>query len=362
MDQYLTKTDVALIKAISIILMLIHHFWGFPEWLLNNEMKKNCFIAGIDIEYSFAIFGKICVALFAFITGYIISKNRNKYLQCDYRFHKILTFLTKYWINYFLILFAGFCINEPMPSAKTALGCALGLWGGVEKTYVNCCFSWYVLFYLEIMLLVPVLVKIITLDFVKTVGGCALGCLFLKVIFRNIAPINEFVSYLPVVVCGYCVSQYKLFDRVSEKCDAMRHKYHISSLGERYVFLISIIIVIITKILLFPVVRHTLDFILAPIFIFLIIRIKNSVSFRVLHLESLANRIIAILASESTNIWFLHAIFFTPNRGFQFIAFWPQNGILVIIWILALLIPISIVITKIHKGVWKIGKIFSKRT
>ena len=64
--NYFPRDISGAIKGIALILMFIHHFFTFPEWI----------ICGIDYPWirTFAIqFGaptKLCVALFAFLTGY----------------------------------------------------------------------------------------------------------------------------------------------------------------------------------------------------------------------------------------------------------------------------------------------------
>ena len=42
MDQLLTKDDTKVMKAIAIILMLIHHLWGFPERIAGGKLRY-CF-------------------------------------------------------------------------------------------------------------------------------------------------------------------------------------------------------------------------------------------------------------------------------------------------------------------------------
>lgn len=31
-DCFLTRNETNFIKAVAIIMMLMHHFWGFPAW------------------------------------------------------------------------------------------------------------------------------------------------------------------------------------------------------------------------------------------------------------------------------------------------------------------------------------------
>lgn len=75
-NNFISRADTRLLKGVAIILMLVYHFFTFPEW----------YISGIGYSYS-AILEKYlygptqwCVALFAFITGYTYYYNTNKSL------------------------------------------------------------------------------------------------------------------------------------------------------------------------------------------------------------------------------------------------------------------------------------------
>ena len=63
------------------------------------------------------------------------------------------------------------------------------------------------------------------------------------------------------------------------------------------------------------------------------------------------NKIILFLAKNSMNIWFLHCIFWAPATRdvFQKYAYFPQNPILVDMWVLFMCSILSIIITPIQK-------------
>lgn len=93
-----------------------------------------------------------------------------------------------------------------------------------------------------------------------------------------------------------------------------------------------------------------LDYIYVTFFIFAIILLyKECCKYKAFNY---IEKIILLISTESLNIWFIHSIFFTPQRKLQFIAYWPGNSILIIIWTLLLILPICKVITKLQ------GKIY----
>ena len=69
---FLTKDETNFVKTIAIIFMLVHHFLGFPEWLESgiNINYLPVRVKGVPLEIAIAGQFKICVAIFAFVTGY----------------------------------------------------------------------------------------------------------------------------------------------------------------------------------------------------------------------------------------------------------------------------------------------------
>ncbi len=69
------KNESKIINGVAIILMMIHHFFGFPNWLLPNNSFEYIFpIEQTSIPQILANFGKICVSIYAFNSGFIFEK------------------------------------------------------------------------------------------------------------------------------------------------------------------------------------------------------------------------------------------------------------------------------------------------
>jgi peptidoglycan/LPS O-acetylase OafA/YrhL len=74
-DFRLSLDESLIIKGIAICLMLWHHlFYESPEYG--------------EIVFQTAKFGKLCVALFLFISGYGLTIQYNT-IQYNYKFHQI---------------------------------------------------------------------------------------------------------------------------------------------------------------------------------------------------------------------------------------------------------------------------------
>lgn len=77
-----TKDHVLIAKAIAILLMFIHHLFVFPNRIIENEYSSIGQYNGKNIEIYIGIFGKICVAMYLFLSGYGMAVlNKKKVLN-----------------------------------------------------------------------------------------------------------------------------------------------------------------------------------------------------------------------------------------------------------------------------------------
>ncbi len=96
-----TVRESNIIKGLAIILMFIHHTFGFPDRILppNHYIPL---LESINLEYYIALFGKVCVPIFLFISGYGISASKN-----HNQFKRIFSFLKIYWFYMAIFVFIG---------------------------------------------------------------------------------------------------------------------------------------------------------------------------------------------------------------------------------------------------------------
>ena len=105
-----SRKDTKFIKGIAIILMFYHHlFTSYGEYLEGVTYHYTLGIAGVPMAYFLGTFGKICVALFVFLSGYGTyislknSENMSKTLG-----QKILRLYKVHWRV--LIVFIPICL------------------------------------------------------------------------------------------------------------------------------------------------------------------------------------------------------------------------------------------------------------
>ncbi len=71
MVYHLTKERTQLVKGIAVLMMLVHHLWGFPARVPDLTLA--------DWQIQIGEAGKMCVAIFLFLSGYGLTIiNRNK--------------------------------------------------------------------------------------------------------------------------------------------------------------------------------------------------------------------------------------------------------------------------------------------
>lgn len=104
-DSFLSKEDSTLLKGASILLMLAHHLWAFPE-RLPSPVRGMLFFLGDGYFARAADFGKICVALFSFLGGYgyYIKYNKKKVSTIS----DIKKLYCKFWEVFFIFIPIGF--------------------------------------------------------------------------------------------------------------------------------------------------------------------------------------------------------------------------------------------------------------
>ena len=62
-EIFLDKKSSNIIKGTAIILMIIHHFWGFNHWVIESNNYSYILKDHPGMEYIIGGFGKICVAI-----------------------------------------------------------------------------------------------------------------------------------------------------------------------------------------------------------------------------------------------------------------------------------------------------------
>lgn len=345
-DTYLTKNYSNLIKAMAITLMVLHHCWGFPNWVSESNTKFTFLISDIDPEMLIGQWSKICVSLFAFITGYAVCLNP-RYRSFKYRLSKLFSFYLMYWVTLVFILIVGAIAGEPMPDLQQFVLDIVGIQSHGEG--INSKFAWYVFFYAEVMLItVPILNHILkgtylwVKCFLMLLGFGALTRVFWISGLSQYSWTSNFSSWSQLVIVGYMVAQAGIFDRTQLYCTKLIR-------GGRLLLELIVMIVCLPAHYYINTGMLNLDIVYVPVFIFCAVDIARACKGKIGFLRPA----VAVVAANSTNIWFLHSLFFTPNKTFQWIAYAPHFGVLIVAWVMVMCIGMSLILTPVQKWLGK---------
>jgi len=287
--------------------------------------------------------------MFAFLTGYAYFYTKHPTLK--YGLKKIGNLLKRYWfILFFIFIPIALIKNTHVITLKTIF---LNLFA-LDKRIVT--FSWYIYFYIFLMLTIPFVVKMFNgkkiYEFIFPIV-CIASLTYFIDYFKLVIPTNlkwiindlsNIVYCYPTVLIGYLVAKYDLFSTLFDKY-----------IKPKYLWQAFIIVALIlgSRSKWEKIININLDIIYVPIIIYALIIIFENLK------KNWIKRIISFLGENSLNIWFLHSIIFANawcSDIFQKVAFLPKNPILVVIWVFVLILPISIVINWLFKKqeqIWK---------
>lgn len=310
--MYLSRKNVNCLKGIAIIMMVIHHVLTFPDWWPDGFIYSQNLLRFAELFCSPL---KLCVSIFAFITGYFYFSKDNK--NYAYSFNKIIKFLIKYLVIYAFLLLLAYINNHNLPI--TLKDILLGLIGFDYK--INC-FNWYVYFYIITMLLLPILDK-----FMKRSNSFAiLFGVILPVVFGRILTlflredgllidaVRNVIYFLPIVSFGYLFAKNKLFSIFDEILSEITNNKLIKAIVLFITLFISFFGRYCCENISFASytfmgndlsIKINLDVIYAPLFIYSIVNIFNyfKVDFKILQ----------NIGVHSTSIWFIHCLFYNAS-------------------------------------------------
>ena len=224
-----------------------------------------------------------------------------------------------------------------MPNIHQFVLTIFGLGVEINVSYMNSPFSWYVFFYIIMVIYISYFVDVIDKKNLGR-GIFVSGTLFLLLGFMKFFGGDQlfrpttYISYLMVAMSGVLCAKFRVINQLKNKYKS----------GELSSFVGIFFLILFTTIIL--IVRYLIpvftDWILAPLYIAMLVKIVERIKIsNPQRLKNVAN----FLAKYSTAMWFLQAIFFTPNRSVQRIAYWSNIGCVVFVWSYILLLVASIV-------------------
>ena len=333
----LTKNDTKMLQGFSVLAMLWLHLFDQDYTSLFTPIV---FLQGVPLSYCIAQLSDFCVFGFAFCSGYghmiLFESQANSYYKR--RLKGLLSLLCTYWL--ILIVFSIVSIiagqGSVMPgSIKTFILHALLL----EKSYNGA--WWYLLIYVVLVLLSPILLRAVRKWHWALVLGAGLlvYCLAFKVRFHYdtgiwlVKKFGPFGMTLFEYLCGAECAKQKVFTRIS------RLWYRIKPVFVRVMIALAILAV-----LLYSRTAIVPSLFFAPFSGFILLTL-----FHFWKKPLFVQKAMLFFGKHSTNLWLTHLFFFSDVLHRFLYA--PKYPILIFGFLLFLTVSTSIVLHLIEKPV-----------
>lgn len=338
--DFLGRDEAQALAGIAVVLMLFHHFFGFDSYMLDGVSYVPSFsVLGITAERMVAAFGKICVSIFAFSSGYAAYKFRTQYGRYGLLARRGLRFLLSYWMVLLCFLFFAILTSDTLPTHVNLAYNIIGLATSPDRPYINVTFAWYVSYYLVFLLLIPIVLAGLSTKHLWTDILVLCGVAVLVEITQYTS-IGYVLLPLTTGVMGAVCCKWQIFNRLSS------HRILQSSLFAS----LAIVLLAISRqlLILLTNLEGWFEPFITCLFVFFTVILFNKLGNGVLC------RIILGIGSMSMYIWFLHGIFFTGHRVLQPLVYAPRLSILIIAFVLVMLWPVSWVLDKTNTKLIKL--------
>lgn len=333
---YFGKRESTLLAGVAVVFMMIHHLFGFDRWL--SEGVEWCTIlpvGDLPVECIVARSGQFCVHVFAFMSGFVIWKRSGDYSDRRLRFSRLIKFLICYWIVCVLFWLYAIAIGDTLPPLTKTIQNLFGLSSGADRPYVNVSFAWYVSYYICLVMVSPLLLKIFSKGIVCDVMAfIAIGLLlhYVKGIPMVLNSLNQLKSYIwPLLfsAVGLITAKYSLFERFK------------NIIGRTLPLPVSIVGIVLVVLCRYNLLKFSIstgggiESALVILFVYFFVELFNGI--RSERLE----KIVMFVGTYSMNIWFIHSIFFTGSRPLQPLLYAPKYSILILAFALVMCVPVA---------------------
>lgn len=343
---FLTREETNVIKGIALIFMFAHHFFTFPDWWMDGI---NYPILRVWSD-TFCESLKMCVPLFAFLTGYLYPVQKDKSMKRS--LNKIVYFLRQYWLIYMPLFLIAIVTGSAELNIKDFL---LGMIGLDTKIMIFC---WYVYYFIILMLVLPVIhrmykknppifgIFIITLITVLIViiNWFKIGNVFDNVIY-------SLWMWLPVSIVGYLCSVCNTFEAISK---IFQNKHE----GIKILLCLLIGIWAFMGRRIHPFISLSghqiisMDIFYTPCFILCLVGIYRTIKIDMLW------TVVSRIGKQSMYMWFIHCVFFDCfKKVLQPILYVFDNPVFVLIWGLLICYAGACVLCYIEHKIFSLHKI-----
>lgn len=324
-DCYISKHHSLYLYGLAAIAMVYHHLFCIPD-RLNGLWVPMPVLFGINLELTIAWYCKLCVAIFAFLSGYgfVHYADRkwgnaiNAKAVISFWFSRLRKFYPRFWFIATIFLTYGFLSRAISLSLTNLITTALGISTQFNGEW------WYIKQYLVLVGLFPALYMLLqgTRDNRHLSLRLTLSVIIAYAVSRLLYA--QF-TYCLIFIEGITVARYRIFDRVNLHFENTRHAGAIA-------IAIMMATFVIRTALSSEAASSFPDVIIIAPFIYSVISI----------LGSKEHRILASFGKHSTSLWLSHT--FIIYYYFQPIILMPKYSVLIFFWALLLSLIVAMLL------------------
>ena len=310
MKEGITRQQSSAIQGTAILLMLWHHFFSDIQ-AYGNQL----YFAWGEMVWRAAWFGKICVALFAFVSGYgmfhVLMRSREdsffpRLLQ-DYGavLRQLFSLYLKYWLVFLLLPGAELLAGVRTFDMEEFIGNFLGISSTYQQTW------WYMWQYVKMLMLLPFLEllfftfpqqkekkkKVLFFIILSTVAIllAVTGLVLYPPLWEWMLTVarNLRISYFMPFYIGFLMARFSLYQRLAERLEKLGKPWNI---GISVVALCSVVAVRVA--LSDSAAYAETDFLLVPIFVYALLTLLLFLPY--------VERILIWFGKQSTYMWLTH--------------------------------------------------------
>lgn len=306
----MTKEESAVLKGLAVWMMVYHHrFNGLAVY--GGAYHSLLHIGGVNLEQPLAWFFKLCVALYAFVSGYGMFYSLQKgeaatrsrlfpALLKDYQIvlKRLWSFYRQYWLAFVIYVLLEWILYRQPISWDELLANLIGISSSYNGAW------WYVFQYVKMMAVLPVLdvfficfssQKETICKWLIPVCVFAAGSLLSGGVFCFVDWMRP--AFTAVFVMGYLFARFSVYQRLDRQMEKWQK-------GFKTAFCAAVLIIVIClRVLLAKDAAYAqTDFLIAPIFIYSLLYL--------LRFAKGLSRILAWYGGYSTYIWLFHLFFF----------------------------------------------------
>ncbi|OOM16558.1 acyltransferase family protein [Clostridium saccharobutylicum] len=341
-----TRDDTSIAKGIAIICMFIHHLFTFPNRIKGSSEFISLFqFNGNNIEYWFGQYGRICVAMFLFFSGFGIYKQftKNNADVSSNVFKRLKNLYVNYWTVFIIFIPISFFTGY----REFNLAEFFDNFIGYRSTYDG--EWWFFELYVLVIATFPITVKLIKNSSVSSFFKIMVLAVLSRTVYVSLKDVplfntfagtifygelNLLLTWLPCFLMGVTFAKFDLFPKISQK-------FKDNKLDNIFVYLLICLVLMYIRFRNDDVIDF--DYLIAPLYILCSVSIV-----KILKL----NKIFIYLGKHSSNMWLVHSFF--CYQYFQWWVYLPKISIFVLLWLTIITIATSIAIEFIKKQFTKL--------